>query len=508
MKRLISVIVLYLFLLNLNLLALNNGDSGIVKTVFENNRVDFFKAEVKAVVKDSALDIDNINLKKDSILIKFEEDKNFPGPVGGISGSPFYIDDTLIGAVAYAMGGEKNHYAVVIPFEKIKNLKNFSQKKYPKIGSINDFDNFLFVSSKSRKIKQKIEKNFGQRPVSIPLFYGEENNKNKELNPGESIIVSLVHGDLSIGALGTVTHVENNKFFAFGHSVFNLGEVNYFVFRAKIAGVVDSPSFPYKIGIPQNLIGVASQDRMYGIYGELEKYPLIIPVNINFDNVLNISNEFKYRIIKNDKVLFKTLDSVIFSSFEEIIPDNTDVNLNLNVEITYEDKNYNLNSLKLKNLNINSEYDLKTEVTSFIYSICSEFYENPFQKIDITKIKIDVNQNDLLKEFYFQNYDIKKISNSELIFTLNGFAEHEGKKKLNFRINIPEEVNKFSVKFYAPDMPEYNLKSSFENYLNKLENLSYDIIFEIYPEDSNNIYRNKIKADYNIQGVISGEHNF
>ena len=43
------------------------------------------------------------------------------------------------------------------------------------------------------------------------------------LREGDAIGVSLVGGDLEMGATGTVTHIDGDRVYAFGHPFYNLG---------------------------------------------------------------------------------------------------------------------------------------------------------------------------------------------------------------------------------------------------------------------------------------------
>ena len=55
------------------------------------------------------------------------------------------------------------------------------------------------------------------------------------LEPGSMITVQLVSGDLSVGADGTVTHVDGNKIYAFGHRFLSRA----IVFIRRASSVVD-----------------------------------------------------------------------------------------------------------------------------------------------------------------------------------------------------------------------------------------------------------------------------
>jgi hypothetical protein len=44
-----------------------------------------------------------------------------------------------------------------------------------------------------------------------------------DLKPGSMISVQLMSGDLSVGADGTVTHIDGNRIYAFGHRFLDIG---------------------------------------------------------------------------------------------------------------------------------------------------------------------------------------------------------------------------------------------------------------------------------------------
>jgi len=489
---------------------INSGMKGYIKTVFDNNLIEKFEVEVAGITK-SAFDIDNINIQDGAVIIKFL-DQNCYGPVGGTSGSPFYIDDKLAGALAYSLGGNNNKYGVVIPIENILKLSSYTVDKYPKIGMTGKSEIPFFVSSGSEYISEKIHKNFGVKPVSVPTFFGIDREGSENLSvEGSPLIVSLVYGDLVIGALGTLTYRDNNKFFAFGHSVFNLGNVNYFVFNAEIIGVVDNREFPYKIALPEKLLGTVTQDRKYGLYGEFEKYPLIIPVNINFSDFTQGKNTYTYRIIKNESVFFKVIDSVIYSAFDNVLPNVLSDFYELDLTISYEDEKFNINNFELKNIILSPEDELKSKVSSLVYRICSELSKNPFKKVNIINVKIDVRKNKNIKKFIIRDYTsfFQRKSNT-LIISVNGIEEYAGIKRIDFKIELPDKFKNqnFGVKFYSPEFLPFNYFNSFDELISNLSFFDNDIIVEIIPEMGEDIYKNKIKTDYFFEGKISSENNF
>ena len=54
------------------------------------------------------------------------------------------------------------------------------------------------------------------------------------LREGDAIGVSLVGGDLEMGATGTVTHIDGNRVYAFGHPFYGLGPTEFPLTRAYV----------------------------------------------------------------------------------------------------------------------------------------------------------------------------------------------------------------------------------------------------------------------------------
>ena len=51
--------------------------------------------------------------------------------------------------------------------------------------------------------------------------------------PGDAVGVGLLTGDFELGATGTVTHVDGDRVYAFGHPLYNLGPTEFPMTRAK-----------------------------------------------------------------------------------------------------------------------------------------------------------------------------------------------------------------------------------------------------------------------------------
>jgi hypothetical protein len=122
------------------------------------------------------------------------------------------------------------------------------------------------------------------KPYSlVPYAAGEpaEGEVYPALEPGSAVGVQLVQGDVSVGALGTVTYVDGNKILAFGHPFLKKGNAGYYLSNAYIFTAMKGLENSFKLGVTGEAIGTVTQDRGAGVAGELDAFPANIPVRVN-----------------------------------------------------------------------------------------------------------------------------------------------------------------------------------------------------------------------------------
>src|SRR5207253_4811234 len=100
------------------------------------------------------------------------------------------------------------------------------------------------------------------------------------VEPGSSLGVELVRGDVEMGALGTVTYRRGNQILAFGHPFLNAGAAAMPMTAAWIDTVVRSVDSPFKQGSLGPLVGGTTQDRSTGLGGEVGRYPRMFAVRV------------------------------------------------------------------------------------------------------------------------------------------------------------------------------------------------------------------------------------
>ncbi len=288
------------------------GLRGIGKTVFSGNRIDEFQVEVLGV-------LENIGPKQNLILARLSGGPLAEtGVLQGMSGSPVYIDGRLAGAVALAFPFAKEAITGIRPIEEMVRVTEAGRTPPPgRMVARNDVSLAALFAAKdlTRLLPGRLEPATGggklldiATPVSFAGFtratldsfapqlraLGLEPTQGlsaggpssphmgdpSTLKPGSMISVQLMTGDLSIGADGTVTYIDGNKIYAFGHRFLAVGSTALPFTRSEVLALLPVLSASFKISAPKETMGAILQDRNTAVAGELGRAAAMAPVSI------------------------------------------------------------------------------------------------------------------------------------------------------------------------------------------------------------------------------------
>ena len=101
-----------------------------------------------------------------------------------------------------------------------------------------------------------------------------------DLKPGSMISVQLMAGDFSVGADGTVTYIDGNRVYAFGHRFLAVGATALPFARAEVITLLPNLNTSFKLSTAKEWMGAIYQDRDTAVAGELGKRAAMVPVSI------------------------------------------------------------------------------------------------------------------------------------------------------------------------------------------------------------------------------------
>ena len=307
------------------------GMEGEGKTIFKGSTIETFRFKVLGV-------LDKFVSDKNLIIAElFAPELNEGGVIAGMSGSPAYIGGRLIGSVSYGLSNfSRKPIAGITPIEDILKI-GAAGATVPNV-EITDIK-IDFSRENTRRVADAIRREltarmtfsparsfapiklfasssgFSQESVSflqglfVPLqstangtpssgapgaLSGELQGKPIDtqkldpdlfrLRPADAVAIPLVRGDASYTATGTVTHVDGQKVYVFGHPFFNLGTVDFPLHKAEVISVVPSYESSFKLAATRNQVGAVQQDRFSGVLAEMGKAPYMIPLKIFLKN--------------------------------------------------------------------------------------------------------------------------------------------------------------------------------------------------------------------------------
>ncbi len=402
------------------------GMKGKGKTVFAEDRIEEFEVELLGVLH-------NFMPKKNLILARLKGNiLDNAGVVGGMSGSPVYVEGKLVGAIAYSFPFAKEAIAGITPINEMLSISGEEMKKssfspplaIDKQLTLDD----IFEMNKSVFLSRQSSFSEGQKlvPISIPLVFNgfsspvyekareffskmgftpvkgghisqvQEKIKVPDfsLKEGEAVGIQLVGGDISIDAIGTVTFVEGNRVLAFGHTLYNLGPVDYAMTKVRVITVVPSLYTSFKLSNSGPVIGRFTQDRGTGLAGELGKTPKLIPLNVKIrgegDGEIK---EFKVKIVE-DRILTPVL--VNFSLMNLLSVEERslgDLTLQFSSDIYLEDGA----SVHLEDLYSGNFDHSVSGVSNLVAAVIYFLANNEFKELEIHRIDLNVQASEDVK---------------------------------------------------------------------------------------------------------------
>lgn len=363
---------------------LRAGMKGTGRTVMVGTKLEDFQAEILGVMKD-------VSPGRDMILCRLSGlNLEHSGIIQGMSGSPIYVEGKLIGAVAYAWEFAKDPIAGVTPFEQMVEFARAADKKFAserhRRGDWDDIAQGWDDSGMSARIAGRVGDEDGvfaakgaeARPMSggglggmlstasplaatgfstsglaalnealgpmgmsaspggrVPSHVLRE-HAGKPLAPGSPLSVAMVTGDFDLSGIGTVTHVEGDRVYGFGHPMMSLGNCELPLMTGYIHTVYPRASVSMKMGSPLKVVGTLDTDVSTGVAGRLGPGPKMIPMDVSVKvGRYSDAKSYHVEIVRDPKMLPSLVLSVLTSAVdhEGNLPDELTATVSASIKI-------------------------------------------------------------------------------------------------------------------------------------------------------------------------------
>lgn len=315
---------------------IHEGQKGYGLTVLKGTERQRFEVLVLGVLKSHSPGRDLVLARVSGIGLEKT------GVISGMSGSPVYIDDKLVGAIAYTWSFGKEPLAGITPFidmrEYGKAPKSRAERSGVAVSLLLDQPLPAPTQTEPASVKVAASATGGDRdgflvPIQTPVTTSglspaaleqiapylksaglvpvqggatTELTKNKagqtKLEPGSAMAVGLITGDVSMTAVGTVTEVQGNRVYGFGHPFFSIGACEFPLLTAYIHGVIPRQTVSSKMGSAMDEVGMVDTDVSTCVAGWLGRHAEMLPVNIRVKTD-TVERNFNCNIVKEKTLL-------------------------------------------------------------------------------------------------------------------------------------------------------------------------------------------------------------
>jgi hypothetical protein len=404
------------------------GMTGIGRTVFEGTQIEDFKVQIIGV-------IENVAPKHSMILARLEGGPlEKTGVIAGMSGSPVFVDGRLVGAIAYGFPFSKETIAGITPFEEMAEV---TRSTAPRAASARfplsalsaakaPLDRDTLVAALRRPF-QPVSPNAVLRgslpdhlapaalqPLALPMVFsgfepgifewakgifsplgfaplvggagkGRLPDPLPDLQPGGPLGVSLVEGDLDLSVTGTITAIDRDRVYAFGHPFFNLGPTQFPMKKAYVYSVFPSLYQSWKISVPGEGVGTIEQDRSTAIAGRLGPPPRMIPVDVKLGTSRGQEHAYSLRIVEDE--LFSPL--LAYISLASVLQSNerafgtSTIRLRARLVLTGQ-REIRLDDLFTEDQPVQQAAALVAAPLAYVMN-------NDFQRVEVERLEVDVS---------------------------------------------------------------------------------------------------------------------
>ena len=317
------------------------GMEGTGRTVFEGTRVEEFSVRILGVLENA------VGPKRSVILARLEGGPlERTGVISGMSGSPVFIDGRLVGAVAYAFPFGKEPIAGLTPITEMIEATRVetpraASARFPAPPLSAPLDREAVAAAIRRPSRAIVSGGLSGgtappglagaalTPLALPLSFSgfdpatfewarevfaaagfapvlgsaasaEALGPLPDLEPGAAVGVSLIEGDLDLSVTGTITHIDQDRVYAFGHPFYNLGPTQFPMKKAYVYSIFPSLQISWKIAAALDPVGTVDQDRTTAIAGRLGATPRLIPVSVTLRSHRGGERQFRFRIVEDE----------------------------------------------------------------------------------------------------------------------------------------------------------------------------------------------------------------
>jgi hypothetical protein len=452
------------------------GMDAYCMTVYQGVAPTKYNLKVVSVVK-------NMTVNHNAILVMgTDEPFIHTGPVAGCSGSPVYVNGRLAGALAFGWTFSKDPLYGVTPIEEMLAVGETKKNEVSSASSVLDFTKPINLKASynqilNRKSSQQMTSGVSELacPIAttlpqssfsnmsgifesagfIPVSAGSSTSLSQyreiKMEPGGTLALPLVYGDIDLSAIGTITEVADGKVYAFGHSLLGQGPINVPMATGYIHTVVSSSQRSFKYGQPVEIKGALFADEATAVVGTIGKQAPTIPLHIKVERFNDKVRDYNcfVAVHNNFTPMLTTACLTGTATMVGDLPSENTVQYKARINI----KGYQPVALE----NFSSSNDIQEYVSDSIGAL-NLIMNNPYDRPEITSMDFEVKIQPRNMVSHIWNFEVSqtKVKPGETItakITLESYLSEN--KTYETKITIPQDTPQGDYLLTAGGLDEY-----------------------------------------------------
>ncbi|NNF06682.1 MAG: hypothetical protein HKN21_07975 [Candidatus Eisenbacteria bacterium] len=407
------------------------GMTGYGLSVFVGTKIDTFGVEILGVLP-TAVPHGDIILAR---LSGHGLEKS--GVIGGMSGSPVYVNGRVIGAVALGWSFSVEPIAGITPIKEMLSLSersagvspaqaaspmSMSPDQWSDLWSAEGRDVFSVLLDSKQRAKRDLGPlatplavgGLGDEAAALlgdltqPLGYqtmmsgsaGDAEPTGIPLKPGSALAVQLASGDASIAAVGTVTWVDGSSVYGFGHPMMGAGPTWLPMAEANILGTMARSSSSFKLGVSGASIGTLTHDYRAGVVGDLETEATTIPVTMNV-RIGERTEAFHYEVVDAPGLTPALTGVLAMNTLESLGRPSGEATLSVRAGVSL------VGGQSVEQTNLVAGFSPPLVLASRVARLVGLVHGNPASKVEIERVWVDAEVQEEIQASFLERIELE-----------------------------------------------------------------------------------------------------
>ncbi len=408
------------------------------------------------------------------------------GIIAGMSGSPIYVDNKLVGALAYGWPFAKDPICGITPIQSMLDIRKAPPAPPVPIAGAAVSTASLISSFRDGKFRAGLDALLSpfrpapadaMAPLPLPLSFSGAGTPSglaerfasamgamavptggstrpsgagpapARLEPGSAIATVLLTGDMDIAATGTVTWVEGSSVLAFGHPFLSMGPVDMPMADAEVLTVLPSVFRSFKFAATGSVLGSISQDRSSGILGSFGTHANMVPIRVRLSSDDIPTQTFHFEVVHNamlTPILAAMAIDNVLTTIEKRTGERT---LVWKSSISTPDR-------VIPWQTVFTGLAAREEAVASLALLTNYLMANEFQDLTITGLDVDIRHSDRLQSARIVNVeaDRGKVRPGETVPVRVDLVDFRGStRRVPLEVHIPENTPAGPVNVFIGD---------------------------------------------------------